>query len=278
MPFHPWCFDIFCRQSKTRFNRINISGLIKWRDAEFSYEDFHSFPWSGDVFEGQDQWWQHVPGKEYLAANPLYVPGLETFLLNAGRKEEDLSSGEMEESEFSNKSHTSLQIGHDDVFASLPPEIRLLLVSLLDASDLTNLRIASRTFTKLPNSVWRRLVQEEMPWLWESWSDGEEDHVPSFWTTVTANDLLFFKEVRERYSTQLSDGSTPTSEAVNSLLPFPKEVPSQLRLPRGNTNWHGVYTHIKQNWSSLRGLRNRQRIWEDVGEIIKRIEKYERRV
>jgi hypothetical protein len=184
----------------------------------------------------------------------------------------------MEESEFSNKNHTSLQIGHDDVFASLPPEIRLLLVSLLDASDLTNLRIASRTFTKLPNSVWRRLVQEEMPWLWESWSDGEEDHVPSFWTTVTANDLLFFKEVRERYSAQLSDVSTPTSEAVNSLLPFPKEVPSQLRLPRGNTNWHGVYTHIKQNWSSLRGLRNRQRIWEDVGEIIKRIEKYERRV
>lgn len=278
MPFHPWCFDIFCRQSKARFNRVNISGLIKWRDAEFSYEDFHGSRWSGDVFEGQDQWWQHVPGKEYLAANPLYVPGLETFLLDAGKKAEDLSHDKMEVSEFPNKNDTSLQVGHVDVFASMPPEIRLLFLSFLDASDLTNLRIASKTFTRLPNSVWRRLVREEMPWLWESWSNSEQVHVPSSWTTVTASDLLYFKEVRERYSEYLSDVETPTSEAVNFLLPFPKEVPSQLRLPRGNTNWHGVYTQIKKNWSSLRGLRNRQRIWEAVEEIIKRIEKYETQV
>lgn len=275
MPFHPWCFDIFCRQSKVRFNRINISGLIKWRDAEFSYEDFHSFPRSGDVLEGQEQFWQHVPGKEYLAANPLYVPGLRTILLNAGRNEEELTRNRIEESKLPKRNHTSLQVGHDDVFASMIPEIRLLLVSFLDASDLNNLRMASKAFTRLPNSVWRRLVQEEMPWLWESWHSSEEVHVPSFWTTVTANDLMLFKEERERYSAQLNDVYSPTSKAVDFLLPFPKEVPNQLKLPRGNTNWHGIYTQIKKNWSSLKGLRNRQRIWEDVEEIIKRIEKYE---
>lgn len=251
---------------------------MKWRDAEFSSKDFHGSRWSGDVFEGQDQWWQHVPGKEYLAANPLYVPGLETFLLDEGRKAENLSHDKMEEYEFPIKNDTSLQFGHVDVFASMPPEIRLLVVSFLDASDLTNLRIASKTFTRLPNSVWRRLVREEMPWLWESWSNSEQVHVPSSWTTVTASDLLYFGEVRERYSAYLSDVETPTGEAVDFLLPFPKEVPSQLRLPRGSTNWHGVYTQIKKNWSSLRGLRNRQRIWEAVEEIIKGIEKYESQV
>jgi hypothetical protein len=275
MPFHPWCFDIFCRQSKVQFNRIHISGLIKWRDAELSYKDLHSYPRSGDVLEGQEQFWRHVPGKEYLAANPLYVPGLRTILLNAGRNEEDLSHGRMEGSEFPKRNHTSLQVGHDDVFASIPLEIRLLVISFLDASDLNNLSIASKVFTRLPDSVWRRLFREEMPWLWESWYNSEEVHVPSFWTTVTANDLMLLKEERERYSTQLNDVFTPTSKAVDFLLPFPKEVPNQLTQPRGNTNWHGVYTQIKRNWSNLRGLRNRQRIWEDVEEIIKWIEKYE---
>lgn len=268
MPFHPWCFDIFCRQSKLRFNRINISGLIKWRDAEFSYEDFHSFPRSGDVLEGQEQFWQHVPGKEYLAANPLYVPGLRTILQNADR----------EESELPKKSPALLQGGHHDVFASLPPEIRLLVVRFLDAGDLNNLRVASKTFTNLPNSVWRQLVREEMPWLWESGYDSEEAHVPSFWTTVTANELMLFKEERERYSARLDDDYTPTNKAVDFLLPFPKQGPNQLKLSKGNTDWHAVYTQIKQNWSSLRGLRNRRRIWEDVEEIIKRIEKYESQI
>jgi hypothetical protein len=165
-----------------------------------------------------------------------------------------------------------LQVGHGDVFSSMPPEIRLLLVSFLGASDLNNLRIASKAFTSLPNSVWRRLVREEMPWLWES---SEEVHVPSLWTAVTANDLKLFIEARKHYSAQLKDVYTPISEAVDFLLPFPKAVPNQLQLPRGDTNWHGVYTQIKKNWISLKGLRNRRRIWEDVEEIIKRIEKYE---
>ncbi|KAJ5381059.1 uncharacterized protein N7496_003487 [Penicillium cataractarum] len=261
MPFHPWCFDIFCRQSKARFNCVNIPGLIKWRDAEFSYEAFHGFPRSGDVLEGQEQFWQHVPGKEYLAANPLYVPGLRDILQNADR---------MEEYELPKKRPTLLQAGYNDVFASLPPEIRLLVVRFLDASDLHNLRVASKAFASLPNSVWRQLVREEMPWLWESCYDSEEAHVPSLWTTVTANELMLFKEERERYLAQLKD-----STAVDFLLPFPGKVPNQLKLQEGSLNWHAVYTQIKQNWSNLRGLRNRRRIWEDVEEIINRIEKYD---
>lgn len=278
MPFHPWCFDIFCRQSKARFNRINISGLIKWRNAEFSYCDFRKFPRSEDVHKCRQQFWQHLPGKEYLAANPLYVPGLPTILLGAAKKEDDLSHGGTEESELPKGTHPSFPIGRDDVFDSMPLEICLLVVSFLNGTDLNNLRIASRTFTRLPNSVWHQLVREEMPWLWESYDDGKEVHIPSFWTAVTTNSLKLFKEEREHYSSLLEDVYTPTSEVVDFLLPFPKDVPNQPKLSRRNTDWHELYTQIKKNWSSLRGLQNRQRIWKDVKEIIKRIEKYETRL
>lgn len=261
MPFHPWCFDIFCRQSKVRFERINVSGLMKWRNAELSFTDLHSFPWSDDVVEGQEQFWLHVPGKEYLAANPLYVPGFQALLLDAARSEDEQSQ----------RNCSPAQVDKD-VFASLPQEIRLLIVGFLDVRDLQNVRLASKAFTTLPNSVWRRLVHEEMPWLWEAWCDSDA-HVPSFWTTVTASELAFVKEERERYLAQLRDEYTPASQAVEFLLPFPQEGPRPLTLP-SETNWHRVYTEIKQNWGRLLGLRNRQRIWENVGEIIKRIERY----
>jgi hypothetical protein len=75
-----------------------------------------------------------------------------------------------------------------------------------------------------------------MPWLWESWYDSEEDHVPSFWASGTGNDLMIFKQERERYSAQLNDFCTPTSKVVDFLLPFPKKAPDQLKLPKGNTN------------------------------------------
>ncbi|KAJ5240885.1 uncharacterized protein N7469_002476 [Penicillium citrinum] len=274
MPFHPWCFDIFCRQSKTRFNCINIPGLIKWRNSELSYDDFHSFPRSADVFEGQDQFWHHAPGREYLAANPLYVPALPTILLNAAKEKEEWNQKIIENPKPPKYHRASSLAVQNDVFALMPPEICLLIISYLNAGDLTNLRIASKVFTKLPNGVWQRLIREEMPWLWESHYDDGVHH-PSVWTAVTANDLMLLKEERKRYSKRLREDYTSTKEVVDYLLPIPKEMPNQLILPKESTNWHAIYTQIKKNWSNLKGLKNRKRIWEDVEEIMARIEKCE---
>lgn len=54
MPFHPWCFDIFSRQSKAQFGKVNVSGLMKWRNSDFGWDDFHSFPRDGDVFAARE--------------------------------------------------------------------------------------------------------------------------------------------------------------------------------------------------------------------------------
>lgn len=72
-----------------RFKRINISRLMQWRNTVFSHQDFRRFPRSRDVRKGQDQFWQHVPGKEYLTGNPLYAPGLQAILLDAARNEDE---------------------------------------------------------------------------------------------------------------------------------------------------------------------------------------------
>ena len=39
-------------------------------------------------------------------------------------------------------------------------------------------------------------------------------------------------------------------------------------------NWYDCYCMLKSSWKDFKGLRNRERIWRDVEEIVTRIEKY----
>ncbi|OJJ03046.1 hypothetical protein ASPVEDRAFT_713104 [Aspergillus versicolor CBS 583.65] len=262
MPFHPWCFDIFCRQSKAQFKHVNVSGLMKWRNAEFSWEDFHSFPRAGEVYAAQEQFWKHEPGAEYLVANPLYVPCLPSLLAAAKENNTDKSP---EVTKIREQGRANLE--------SLPLDIRLLIVGLLDSADITSLRMASTVFTNLPNSIWYRLVRNEMPWLWEAWDEGEIEHTPSPWTVMTANEMKLLIEERKHYSKILAEEYTPVNGLLDFLLPNPSAGPD-VKLSRTNANWHQVYVQIKQNWDRLKGLRNRQRIWEDVEEVMCLIKKY----
>lgn len=256
---------------------------MKWRNSEFNWDHFRNFPRAGDVFAAQDQFWRHEPGAEYLAANPLYVPGLPTLLTGANEETVKdgtgifLCRGDLEWPQLINNTPAVRQTVQKDLLASLPLDIRLYIVDFLGSVDTTNLRIASKSFTKLPNSVWYRFVREEMPWLWEAWDEAESLHIPSPWTTVTANEVAFLNKTRKQYSRVLSDEYMPTDKIVDYLLPLPSAISDQMRLFRANTDWRQVYTRIKRNWGWLRGLRNRRRIWEDVEEIIRRIQEFEGR-
>lgn len=276
MPFHPWCFDIFSRQSKAQFGKVNVSGLMKWRNSDFGWDDFHSFPRDGDVFAAREQFWDHHPGNEYLAANPLCVPGLSAFLMDAanGSLTNDANGVEPFQS-ISDTTPIPLQASGVDFLRSLPLDIRLLLVDYLGPADIANLRMASRAFTELPNGVWYRLLREEMPWLWEVWNGPESSHVPYPWTFVTANEVKVLYKQRKRYLSILGDEYKPTDKILDYLLPLPHVVPDQMQLPRDKTDWHRLYVWIKCSWPKLKGLRNRKRIWEDVEDIIQRIEEFE---
>ncbi|KAK2742855.1 hypothetical protein FQN55_007639 [Onygenales sp. PD_40] len=274
VPFHPWCFDIFSRLSKLHFGHVNVPGLMEWRNAESSYEDFNEFPHGPDVEAGQEQWWCHEPGKEYLAANPLYVPNLPAILRSAIKNDEDNFSSQNSAFSVSQPTTGSKESqgtaeyhSRTDPLQSLPQEIRLLIIDQLPSRDIANLRLASRAFRQLPISLWYHLVREEMPWLWEAWDDGEcDNHTPSFWTTNTAADL-----------SRIMKGSPKSRNEITAadIVASGTAMPEQIKLPRDKTNWYQLYVEIRRNWGQLKGLQNRERIYKDVEEIIRRIEEYE---
>ena len=80
MPFHPTCFDIFHRISRLHFGRVDVDGLMGWRDHSSSYKGYYGFPRDPAVTRGQQQCWRHNAGDEWLVANPLFIPGLDLLL------------------------------------------------------------------------------------------------------------------------------------------------------------------------------------------------------
>lgn len=282
MPFHPWCFDIFCRQSKIQFQRINVSRLMTWRNAEFDWAAFGSFPRAKEVKASQEQWWSHDPGTEYLVSNPLYVPGLPEILLSAVKDEGKGASygpdDKTRSSQSPTKRHSPSHNSQADLLSVLPAEIQLMIIDYLGSSDITSLSIASRAFAELPNSVWYRLVRREMPWLWEAWDESECKHRPLLWTNITTAEIKSVIRARSTYAKALSE-DVYTEHAAERVAEyrFPLSVimPDQVKLPRMNTEWRRVLVQIQLNWGRLKGLQNRQRIWVDVEEVVRRIRKFD---
>jgi hypothetical protein len=279
MPLHPWCFDIFCRQSQIHSKEVDASGLMNWRNSELDSREFYQFPRTEDVKIARGQWWSHDLGSEYLVANPLYVPGLSELLLSAVngeiKSEQHAQCEKVQLSQFTKTQPTSSQHQPVDFFSSIPLEIRLMIVGYLGSDDITSLRAASRTFTTLPNNVWYRLIREEMPWLWEAWDESECKHTPQIWTTVSTAQVKSILKSRERLSEvlRLEYMTHEDSEKVaENWFPIPCDIPEQVHLPRLATDWHFVFVQINKDWNRLKGLRNRQRIWIDVEEIMRRIQ------
>lgn len=255
---------------------------MTWRNAEFDWDAFESFPRAKEVKASQEQWWSHKPGTEYLVSNPLYVPGLPEILLSAV-KDEGLGASydsydETRSSQSATNRHSPSHNSQADFLSVLPAEIQLMIIDYLGSSDITSLSIASRAFAKLPNSVWYRLVRREMPWLWEAWDESECNHSPSLWTNVTTAEMKSVIRARSTYAKALcEDGYTEHTAEIVAEYRFPLSViiPDQVKLPRMTTDWRRVLVQIQLNWDRLKGLQNRQRIWVDVEEVVRRIRKFD---
>ena len=100
-----------------------------------------------------------------------------------------------------------------DPFGLLSAEITTMILNHLGSNDVANLRLATPVFRQLPTILFRRLILEDMPWLFE---------------------------VKD--------------------------------LDAAKVNWYDCYCTVKSSWMDLKGLRNRKRIWQDVEEIVTRIE------
>ena len=290
------------RASRRRTGFVDVDGLMGWRKLESAFHLDLNFPRHAAVRSGHDQQWNHENGSEWLAANPVLVPGLNALLLSSLQNSRTSGSttnntGPMALDTSDDPGNTLLlERTTEDPFAKLPRELSDAIFDFLCPTDVASLRLASCA-RFLPLSTWKSIIYKEMPWLWEAWDDKE----PSFWALVSHHDLAkaiekqqdalaSFYETQAVYSSVIQEEmpeiwdewshdnqwlfQMPSSILTNYLDPESPALNPPTMLPQEGTNWCRLYYKIKTHWQDLQGLQNRQRIWNDVEEILNRISRY----
>ena len=135
------------------------------------YEEFFDrFPREPGVRDGSAQFWWHVPGFEYLAANPVEIPGLPSLLELPAYISRVVFGAKYADAEKPRDRHdaglpTSTAT---DPFQKLSAELNTIIIAYLSSKDIANLRLAAPAFRQLPNILFKRLLLEDMPWFWEA--------------------------------------------------------------------------------------------------------------
>ena len=259
LPFHPYCFEVYKRVSLFHKGKIGIDSLAE----KFHQCELGDGPHHPAVSCGQDQWWNHEIGHEFLVANPLHIPALRDILEGSARAEPDF---DVRDCPF--KTNLTSPVHEGDAFSGLPEEIRDMILQPLGSKDIANLRLASSSFRQLPNTLWYRLIREEMPWLWEAWCD---QHY-SFWACTTMRELKTYDEALQARIRSLDDLPVESRAAQKKIiaqerLQSRKTKPAQ-HLDLQRTDWHWLYRQIKREWKSMKGLQNRERIWYALAHVV----------
>jgi len=288
LPMHPRCFELFQRVSLRCFGRVDIDGLWRLREEKGSYVNrFEGMPRNPDVELVSEEWYSARPGTEYLAADPIDVPGLSTLIQSCLVKEGDLC-----ESVFDACEHIKDSAEHSDPFSRLPPELQHILIKQISRQDVANLRLVSPAFEQLPQTYFCQLVETEMPWLWEVsdlpkhridfyslWcrlheADGgsQQDLHERQWLEQTPRKKL--DALRDELESEL-DGKgmsaipplrTWFSAELDKRAPkLRQEAEAEIQAGYENGMWQRKPANV------LLGLRNRRRIWQDLEVIVRMI-------
>ncbi|KAH6607714.1 hypothetical protein Trco_004027, partial [Trichoderma cornu-damae] len=291
LPFHPTCFEIFIRISKQRMGVVSLDSLMELKSNQFT--DMFGERHPDVVNASSDGWsWHCMIGSEYLAANPIFIPGFRALCEAAVSNAESFDSRKSPFPERPTGEQPS--VVPQDPFLELPAELKQAIAWHLGSGDIAALRLASRAFYHLPMSLWHTLMVREMPWIYEAWCD---DPTPYPWAMANATDLKQMRGQAEAYSRERSrraevlrtyepdfypiwernePESPPWFETPGFRAQLQQSVDAKMamgpiRLPREKTNWYQLYTDIKANERRLKGLRNRKRIWANVGDIVGKV-------
>jgi hypothetical protein len=168
-----------------RFGVVDIDGL--WLIREENHDDselrYAGFDERKDVLNVIEEYYHHIPGTEYLAANPVVVPALTKLIESRPKATSDVVFNQL---------HISAS-GTQDLFQTLSAELRIMLLEMLGSRDVANLRLCSRSFSQLPQTFFRHLIAREMPWVWELHDTSEstlDRNIDWFalWTRLSASD------------------------------------------------------------------------------------------
>ncbi|KAF7898650.1 hypothetical protein EAF00_005096 [Botryotinia globosa] len=256
VPVHDSCWKIFERVSELRLGRVDLQGFMAlWHRSACSNCGFQNIKQDSIIKECKQQWWNHIPGSEYLAANPHDIPGLSLILLEAYRHQNpyDKNKGAVWRKKQFNGDSSQPYVNSTDHFNKLPIELKQKLLYKLGSKDIANLRLVSRAFRQLPQELFRHLLVKELPWFWEI------DHIQQRKMEQVRNMLL------ERYGEDLS-GMGERDDSVH--VQFIKDC---VAMNPPNFDWKRVYDRVKLLQKGNLGVRNRARVWGLAERIAERI-------
>lgn len=279
--------------SEVYLDGTDIDGLVRLRNSYFQQHPLERpfCEYNDDVEESRAQVWEHHIGLEYLAANPIFIPGFREICEGAISDDESFS---VQQSPFPPRKRTGRPSTMGDPFLRLPTEIILKIVGHLWSKDIAALRLASHAFEHLPISLWYRLCTQELPFVYEAWL---KDPKPYPWANLDASCLLEKAEDEYEFEREYEWKRSKLEDLQPELLPYwdqikprgppahdtpefkermarrPRECTAMepIELPYAKVNWYQLYRDIVSNWDKLQGLQNRERIWADVIEIVRNI-------
>jgi len=186
------------------------------------------------IVKCREQFWSHIPGTEYLGANPHDIPGFPIFLVEHYMQHPN-GDGVFWSKETTYEAHPGMYGNPTDIFIKFPAELKSLVLEHLGSKDIGSLRLASRSFRQLPKTLFKRLIRDELPWFWE-------------YDFLDGMDL----------ECMLQEGHDK------------KKVKDDQAAKR--INWLDIYKQLCVAKRGILGVRNRARVWYLVEEIVKRIE------
>jgi hypothetical protein len=214
-----------------RFGTVDIDCLWNLRKAKGDeHPRFQAFDERADVVLVGKQNYHAVVGTEYLASNPTEFPEMASLIRSCTEAASDVVFNQL-----------PTLASTDDPFQTLSPELRLILLEMLEKRDVANLRLSSKTFSQLPRTFFRQLIGDEMPWVWELGCLGSKE-IPregvdwfTLWNKLSA-----------------ADGETCLDEKTRAE----------------NAQVEGDRSHALAGEAEIRGLRNRRIIYRDIGIIL----------
>lgn len=304
---------MYARAAMQRHGTTDLDGLWLFRQVEMHWRRGFEIPYFErdhallDCHFPSDEPWTHIPGTEWLVANPVEIPGLAEAL--------DICQQPEQEQDVQRPQVTR----ESNVLAALPLELLRLILDKLDAPALGAMHNTSAAFRGYTQDFFRKTVRESPLELWEL-NDGAypaSPKKPVVWDALCPSWLLpepwptglpYEEEERLQWQTILElqpelGEAMPAALAVTAAarqeyderrrtffvqrrlaeLSHREQVgawvaghtPPALR--DGSTNWHTAWRLLLVcGWEkgAMKGLRNRKRVWKDIQEILDRVETY----
>lgn len=277
--------------------KVDLDGLWHWREIEsdpHSYMKGQQLPLQHPaVLKGREDWscaWDHYPGDEWLAANPLEIPAISQALATCQAQ----------------VVQTSCQ--PQVRFLTLPTELMHHILELLEPDDLDAISQSCQRMYHLAQPGFKEIVVKDMVWLWEILEGSRypaslnshvlwdplcplgmeppelpvglesEETESSVWAQIVA-DFPEMEEVGQAVKAanirRRNEIRAPYQAKLDSLFHkwqrFRAGVEKwicQSRNGDAEVDWRRTWRLFNPTTTSLPGIRNRARIWERCEQIM----------